>query len=202
MFSEHVQPAAPRRSSTRASAREKTRATVIAAAENLFLAEGYDAVSIRSIARDAQVSVGTVMGVGNKDELLVEVFTSRILARVASRVASPKTSSTLADELAQLFGDYFELLTADDELARAWGIALLRNQGHAATLIELKSTLTKEIEAVSVKHGAGTITADLTDPLYFVYLGALMNWGTGVCSADDAARTLADTIARLLSSIE
>lgn len=51
-----------------------TRATIIAAAEKLFVRDGYAATSLKAIAAEAQVSVPTVQLQGSKHSLLIAAF--------------------------------------------------------------------------------------------------------------------------------
>ncbi|WP_293777821.1 TetR/AcrR family transcriptional regulator, partial [uncultured Corynebacterium sp.] len=64
MFTEHVH-------TSRAATKSGTHSKVLATAYDLFLTQGYATTSIRTIASEAGVSVGTVMGVGDKQTLLI-----------------------------------------------------------------------------------------------------------------------------------
>lgn len=64
----------PYRSPRREAEAATTRASVIAAAERLFIRDGYAATSLRSIAAEAGVSVPTVQQQGPKHALLIAAF--------------------------------------------------------------------------------------------------------------------------------
>lgn len=66
MVSEHVQ--------FRSEKRRQTEARIITAAAELFLEHGYKATTVRVIAKAAEVSVGRVMAIGDKDSILVACF--------------------------------------------------------------------------------------------------------------------------------
>ena len=71
MFTEHVH-------SSRSAAKAGTVSKVLATAYELFLTQGYATTSIRTIASEAGVSVGTVMGVGDKQTLLIRTIGQHI----------------------------------------------------------------------------------------------------------------------------
>ena len=85
---------------------EATRRTILKAAHERFLAGGYDATSIRAIAKDADVSEQTVYNVfGDKPSLLVAV---------GLRVVSGELAPALSDQ-----GDFrTQLLARSDPLER------------------------------------------------------------------------------------
>ena len=82
--------------------RQATHQRVLQAAERLFQDRGFAATTVRDIAAAADVSVGTVISVGDKRSLLVQVFDSKISAEHEQR---PDVSgghgddSTCADRL-------------------------------------------------------------------------------------------------------
>lgn len=65
----------------RTVARLETRRAVLEAASRLLHSKGFQATTIRDIANEAGVSVGTVMSVGDKEALLVELFDGLISER-------------------------------------------------------------------------------------------------------------------------
>lgn len=55
--------------------RENTRQTILDAARRLFVAQGYDAVSLRKIAEEIEYSPGTIyLHFKDKDEILIHLF--------------------------------------------------------------------------------------------------------------------------------
>ena len=62
------------------SRRRDTEARVLERAERLFVRRGYAATSVRDIAAEAGVSVGTVVSVGGKAELFVRCMERRATA--------------------------------------------------------------------------------------------------------------------------
>ncbi len=80
MFNEHVQ--------SRSDAKASTTQRVLATADRLFREDGFAATTVRRIAAEADVSVGTVMGVGDKDGLLIAIVDQWIAAVHAARTGA------------------------------------------------------------------------------------------------------------------
>lgn len=91
------------------SPREAKRRRVLEAARLLFETEGYQGATIRDIARQAGVSVGTVFNAyGSKGEILAEVMRGRLDALYSEfdRVV-PHLRGSTADRLRTLFSIHF-----------------------------------------------------------------------------------------------
>lgn len=101
-------PAAP--SPARASQKEATRQRVIEAARELFDTEGYEGATIRQIARQAGVAVGSVFTTfASKGEILSEVMQARLgpLYAEIDRV-TPHLHGATVDRLRTMFAIHFE----------------------------------------------------------------------------------------------
>jgi AcrR family transcriptional regulator len=96
-------------SPAKASPREVKRRRVLEAARLLFETEGYQGATVRDIARQAGVSVGTVFNAyGSKGEILAEVMRGRLDALYSEfdRVV-PHLRGSTADRLRTLFSIHF-----------------------------------------------------------------------------------------------
>ncbi|MBI1199620.1 MAG: TetR family transcriptional regulator [Phenylobacterium sp.] len=94
----------------RQSQKAATRQRVLDAARELFDTRGYQAATIREIARHAGVSVGSVFTTfASKGEILSEVMTARLDSLYAEidRVM-PHVRGSTADRLRTLFAIHFE----------------------------------------------------------------------------------------------
>lgn len=82
---------------------EKTRQQILAAASELFVREGYEAVSVRKIAALAKISHGTIyIHFKDKDDLLYQASEeqfSRLLSRLRRLPRSREPLQRLADAL-------------------------------------------------------------------------------------------------------
>ena len=197
VFTEHVHPI------KRDVSRERTRAAVLDAATRLFRELGYEATSVRAIAASARVSVGAVMAVGSKDDLLVSSFVGEIERLSAERfgTAEPDQGLPPARVVEEILVGYFDLISSQEELARAWGAALLTNDRHADTLRHLHDALVGEVGGVLQGHAPREVVQRVTEDLYISYLGFLFAWASGVYLAVDAVAALRVKVQHVLREI-
>ena len=172
-------------------------------AARLFKEFGYDATSVRMIAHHAGVSVGAVIAVGSKDDLLVSSFLREIEQVSAKRAEAPPTSAAASPILVveEIFTGYFHLISNRADLARAWGAALLTNARHADTLRYLHDSLTTEVNAVLIKHASQESSGRAVEDLYVTYLGYLFGWASGIYSEAEAISAITNKVQRVLQEI-
>lgn len=164
MFNEQVQ-------STRDVQRETTRSSVLASAQKLFRRDGFRRTTVRTIAADAGVSVGTVMGVGDKDALLLDCFDSWI-ADGHDRRAGPGRRLSPVERLGETIAPFVELFAADEGLAREYAGVLVRGAHRPEVFAGLGLALRAEFEAVVRAVGVDDAPA-VAEVLYLTYLGLL-----------------------------
>ncbi|MCW2647476.1 MAG: putative transcriptional regulator, TetR family [Pseudonocardiales bacterium] len=131
------------RSKTRDEAARQTRRAVLAAAGELFIAQGYEATTVDQIAEHAGVSRPTVFAVGSKAQLLklardIAIAGDDELVAVADRpafadIAAATTSDDVLRSYARVsahigrrFGALNEVLrerARDPELAELWQVS-------------------------------------------------------------------------------
>ncbi|MFI7006179.1 TetR/AcrR family transcriptional regulator [Streptomyces sp. NPDC050145] len=188
---------------SRSEQKEATRARVLGAAERLFGARGYASTTVRDIAADAGVSVGTVMAVGDKAAILVELFDRRIAALHAARGAreATRTAGSPVDEVLTLFAPFVEVFTADQDLARHYAAALVSGRHRAGVFDELAGVLRREIAEVLTQHGFAPAAAErAATAVHLAYLGTLfMGAGSGT---DDLGGPVTDLVAAVEFIIE
>lgn len=185
MFSEHVQ--LPPSSLPRAELRERTRTRVLATAERMFAAHGFGETTIRKIAAEAGVSVGSVMGVGDKDALLVEIFERRI-AELHDRPAAAAPASAPSDRrptrlparLVELVHPFIVLFAERQELSRRYAAILVSGAHRSRVFTELADRLEGEFREALAAYGSGSDSdsgsgTGLSHALYLSYLGLLFS---------------------------
>lgn len=195
MFTEHVQ-------SPRAEQRERTRGRVVDCAQHLFLAHGFRATTIRQIAREAGVSVGTVMAVGDKDALLLAAFDRWIggihEARAAGRITHDRSAPPAA-QIGDLVQPFLDLFDADLALAREYGAILARGTHRTAVFTELAVSLTSEFIVILRTAGLGEDAEPAGRAIYLAYLGLLMAsaaLGAGVSAVRGQLEDVAGVLVR------
>lgn len=170
MFSEHVQ-------SGRGAQRAHTRARVVDSAQRLFLARGFRGTTVRDIAADADVSVGTVMAVGDKDALLLGAFDRWVGAVHDEWEAGARPLPDGGDPAARigsLVQPFLDLFNDRIELTREYGAIFARGAGQAEVFTGLAVKLTAEFTAVLADAGLGRHAEAGGRAVYASYLGLLM----------------------------
>lgn len=175
---------------SRSAQREATRRRVLSAAERLFADRGFESTTVREIAAGAGVSVGTVMAVGDKAAILVELFDRRISALHEQRADRGEPGRTapspgrVVDEILALFEPFVALFTGDPELARQYAATLVAGRHEAGVFDELAVVLRREIGDVLARAGfAPEAAARGATAIHLAYLGTLFA-GAGAGGSD------------------
>ncbi|GAA1487491.1 TetR/AcrR family transcriptional regulator [Brachybacterium sacelli] len=162
--------------------RRATQSRVLATADHLFTEQGFAATTIRDIAAESGVSVGTVIAVGDKETLLVRVFDDLIAADQSRSPGAPTvsrgTTAAPAQQILALVDPFVVLFTGRAELARTYASILVRAQHSSTLFTELAGQLIGEIEQVVLRSGARTAdeAAPTARSIYFAYVGVLFSW--------------------------
>ncbi|WP_193103929.1 TetR/AcrR family transcriptional regulator [Brachybacterium sp. FME24] len=184
---------------SREELRRATQSRVLAAADRLFTEQGFAVTTIRDIATEGGVSVGTVIAVGDKDALLVRVFDGLIAAHQhqgSSAPAAPTPSETAADHAQQILAlvdPFIQLFTERAELARAYAAILVRARHSSTLFTQLAGELIDEIEQVLLRSGVRSAddAAPAARSIYFAYVGVLFSWAA---RADAEPHELPETL--------
>lgn len=193
MFNERVQ--------SRAEGKAETRVRVLAAADRLFREHGFAATTVRRIAAEAEVSTGTVMGVGDKDGLLVAIVDDWIAAVHATReAAAPLPGLTADDAVERVLGavaPFVAYFLSDGDLSREYAAILARGRHRSGTFGALADELTAEFERIlqAAGHdapGPGART------LYLAYIGVLFAASGGSFDQSEAGARFAEAARQIL----
>jgi len=167
MFTEPVQ-------SNRSRQREETRTRIVDAAQRLFMADGFQATTVRKIAGAAGVSVGSVMAVGDKDSLLLMAFDRWIGAVHEKRSTTvPGPVDDPVRRVGEVVQPFLDLFSSNAELAREYGAILARGAHQTEVFGNLAETLMGEFEEVARAAGRGAGAPATARALYYGYLGLL-----------------------------
>lgn len=181
--------------------KQETSAKVLRTAGRLFRENGFASTTVRDIAAASDVSVGTVISVGDKESLLVASFDQHIAAIHTDRAQSgPPAEGGCAEQVAALFDPFVDVFADQPALARTYGAILVAGETGSVVFSELAHTLIHEIEATllhSSRVGAETIPA-LAQGIYYAYIGCLFTWSS---TDADAADELKRTLRRVVSAI-
>lgn len=190
--------AAPVRTTRRAMAKQKTREKVLQAARELFVEHGYEAATIRDIAKAAGMSTGAVFASFNdKAELFDEILIEDFLAVYEPMTAAVAAAGSLDEAITGLFEVAYRYCVAQLPLLRA-GIAVSwtrteaaehRNRAAVRPIFEiLNGALRAAVEKGELK--AETDTRLMANILWDIYLA-------GYRGAIYDGQTTEDLLARL-----
>lgn len=182
--------------STRAQARDARRREVMRAAWKLFAENGFDRTTIRQIAERAGVSVGTVMNVGDKTTLLLDLME----AAIAERMTEPPTHRDDAATTIWLrLEAYFDFFASVPRLAKAYGRALFTAAGpnHHALTTQAEA-FTKILADDIIGHAPRVSAADAAQAAHAIFAGyilAVATWGSDAAPLDVVTAALRDQVA-------
>lgn len=166
-------------SGIRAAARSETRRSVLEAADRLFHERGFQATTVRDIAREAGVSAGTVMSVGDKEALLVELFDGLIAQRQTHADAQNYAAdvSCGADAVA-VVEPFAALFDERRSLAQAYASILVGGRHSSVVFTDLAQRLTAVFQQVIAACGCSNETEALkcAEALHAAYIGSLFIW--------------------------
>lgn len=177
------------------------------AAEVLFLENGFKSTTVRQIAEEAGVSIGTVMAEGGKEALLVSVFDDWISAVhdnhtfPRNRPGPLEPGIEAAEAIAALVSPFIELFAGNMPLAREYGAILLRGSHGSGIFRSLAATLKTEFTSVMEQHGVPSSHAtDTASAIYFAYLGVLLTWAGGAQNQHTVLEQLTSVVTSLLNT--
>ncbi|MDO3650662.1 TetR/AcrR family transcriptional regulator [Nocardia mangyaensis] len=195
---------AARKVLTRAESQARTRESLVDAAQQLFLVDGYHATSIAAIAAEAGRTIGAVYSnFDNKEALCFEVIRRHLngeLAKLMSAmVAAPDDLESrlaiLPNWWARVSGD-----TAFITLAAEYLITTFREPSQRAATKDLLDRMTESGRSLLADYLPEGVPAD--SPLMDSAILAVFATGTGLAvaraadaiSRDESAELLSDTI--------
>ena len=164
---------------------EATRERVLDAAERCFAADGFEAVSIRQIAREAEVTLGVVgFHGGSKEELFKTVLARRSTTLDDLRTAAlaelhARGDFTIRDLVDAYLTPYLDIASRGDPQWRAYAELIAR--------------------VASTDHYVPQIR-DLYDPTARLYIAEIQRLRPGA-SAEALATVLTLTVASMLSIV-
>jgi AcrR family transcriptional regulator len=165
---------------------EQARAHLLDAAERLFAKRGPDAVGLRDVAREAEVSHGLITHYFKTYEGLVEAVFARRTERLAERIVArfaEMHETPSSTELVEL------MLTITSEPVHlrlvAWGMLSGRAlqvdfvPGRAQALQAIADAIHKAASSEAKRRGRRAPSRDDVDYALLLMLGAAYGWGLG-----------------------
>lgn len=188
----------------REAAKRATAKRVLSAAQKLLDREGFEATTVRDIAAECGVSVGTVMAVGDKRALVVQVFDGLIAQaqtlperqEITGSQGTHASTLTLhppeqAERLLALVEPFVTIFTSHLQLARTYASILASGKHDSWLFTDLAARLIAEFAQV--------LGSDLSArTAYFAYVGVVYSWAsTGSHDVTELNTQLRETFASL-----
>jgi AcrR family transcriptional regulator len=168
----------------------RTRASILAAAEELFGSRGYDDTSIAQIAERADTGVGTVYGYfASKADILHAVLVDHSLKANAEYLQTIDDTTPHADRMVAALAAYARYLRENRTLLRAaFSASVISGDHHELNAVRLVSSFEKQFQA-------GIAAGQLRDlpvrstvfVLLNTYLMAFLGIGAWASRKDDPA---------------
>lgn len=157
---------------------EATRAAILDAAEEVFLAKGFAETSTSEIARRAGVTKSLIHHhFGSKDGLWNEVKVRRFSCYATQQMDMLRDQEPSAELLRESMRVYFHFLRENPELVRmlAW---MFLEQNDDETCADLDRELTVAgIEKIRQSQARGDLRADLNPGfILFTFIGLAQHW--------------------------
>lgn len=197
--------------SRRTMARAETEQKVLCAAQELFDQHGYTHATIRDIACHANVSVGTVISVGDKEALLVQIFDQLIEAEHQHR--APTAAHGCVERCLELVRPFLTLFVERLDLARVYASILLSGRHSSEVFQALGERLIQEFEdaiittqnqcarpGASAQPGAVAHPRAIAQALHAAYIGTLFIWASSPNQNLDVEEHLRTHFATIIST--
>ena len=169
----------------RESNKLETRERIRLAAASLFARRGYGAATMRQIARQAHVALGTLFNYAeDKRDLVFLIFNEELNAMTDVALAAPTPDQPLVDQLIAVFRVHYRWLGRKPDLARILlqELTFYSSGKQAATfhgirrrLIDGIETLVRTAQAEKKIHSKESATL-IARHIFFVYSASLRWW--------------------------
>lgn len=163
----------------RTEARQTTRRAVLQAAVLLFEERGFLATTVRDIAREAGVSVGTVMAAGDKEALLVELFDGLIEERQQLADSKVLGANVRCDVDAVGVVEPFVMLFEElRDLAQSYASILVSGRHSSVVFTDLARRLIAVFDQLMTACGCShpMEARGRAEALHAAYIGSLFIW--------------------------
>jgi AcrR family transcriptional regulator len=197
---------AQKRSAGRSSKAEQTRTGIVDAAMTLFRSGGYDATTMRAIADEAGVSLGSAYYYFSGKEELIQAFYDQIQVEHAAAAADLLAQPGFADRLRAVLETFVEVAAPFHD----FGAQFFRNaadprsplspfSAESAPAREASTALFREAVEGSDLKVAPALREELPELLWLLHMGIVLFW---VYDDSDGQRRTRTLIAGLVPIID
>nr|WP_300051031.1 TetR family transcriptional regulator [uncultured Nocardioides sp.] len=174
---------ADQRPAKRSAKAEQTRSSIVDAAMSLFRAHGYDATTMRAIAAEAGVSLGSTYYYFSGKEELVQAFYDQIQVEHATAAEAAYTTTVFADRLRGVMESFVDVA----EPFHDFGAQFFHNAADPRSPLSpfsQESTPAREASTDLMRRAvegsdlrlAPALRAELPDLLWLLHMGVVLFW--------------------------
>lgn len=194
---------------TRAEARAQTREDVLDAAEELFLAVGYQAATVAEIADRAGRTQGSIYGnFSNKEALCLAVIKRRYMREFGSLTLS-LSSCESPDQKIQTLNAWWDHLVSMHEWTTLVGEYMLATRRNAEANEQFKAYIDLVQETIArivadqfeLQAGASDLAAYALKAVVATGFGLALTQAAGVIDADESRQLMTDTVQLWLTRV-
>ncbi|TLG00349.1 TetR/AcrR family transcriptional regulator [Nocardia cyriacigeorgica] len=193
---------AARKVLTRAESQAQTRESLIDAAEQLFLADGYHTTSIAAIAAEAGRTIGAVYSnFDSKESLCIEVIRRRATAELTKLTSSFVAAPDDLEARLAVVPAWWSRVSGDTAMITLFAeflITALRDARHRASSVENFNSVLESARILLIDYLPDEISAD--DPLLDAAVHAVIATGTGLAVARAAEVITAEQSSEILGT--
>lgn len=156
------------------------------AATKLFLSKGYEKTTLREIAQQADVGLGTIFFYADdKREILLMVFADVMKRAIRRGLYLARPNLPLIDQLQNFFGEYYKHYEKHPDLARSFQAEMNFYSSDSKkfdrvqpTRLEIVQHIADLIERAKAAKRIATETPSnsIAWAILFLYLGAVRHW--------------------------
>lgn len=182
-------PAKTKKLGVRARSKLEREDRIRLAARHLFAEQGYDATTLRQIARAADLALGTLFNyISDKRDLIYLIFNEELDSVTDKALSAPRPWQSFRAKILSITEPHFRLFGADPTLARILlSEILLQSPGlHLARYRDIRNRLIEGIqELVSAAQQSGELrsseSAELIARHIFFSLSGVLRWWLASC---------------------
>jgi AcrR family transcriptional regulator len=182
--------------------RDRKAAQILESVVRLIERDGYDAVELRAVARDARVSLSTIyQHFPSRDALLLATVEQWMQASVYQPLAAPSPTDSLADQLVSILRQVFEpwldhprMLEAFIQIREGPGGSQLEVQGYSVVQPLARAAFGEAVDADEFQ--------EVTLVCRHVVYSVMWEYARGRMDADAIIPVLETTVRRLVASTD
>jgi AcrR family transcriptional regulator len=188
-----------------AEAKEATRARILEVAKALFRDRGFDAATIRDIAQEANLAVGTLFNYFvSKEEVAVVLAAEAVDKARQDSLAKRLDGATLSEDLFLHVAAQLRRLKPLRKFIQSVldaGLASAGPRDGTEAAWQLRAAQLEDVAEILRTHGADDSRWSMAAPIYWaLYIGVLSSWGRDKSSKQEDTLAMLDQATQMFAA--